>query len=1407
MNDQHQVRKLSLAVLALAALLFLVWIGSNFKLLTGDQNGTIRFVMSTVFALLILFRSAISNDQHDTAWRVADGGMLQPAVPTRSSERSIVPSAIVAVVGAIAAISGIVFTVHQFEWLGIILILYGCLSWGLPSRFSRDIPLALLLLYWIHPLPNQLFAPLQFVMQKFSVLISEWLLHMLNIPVWADGLILKTGLAEFEVPQWCSGMRTATTVLLLSLGLGILMRCKWYECAVLAVAGLTQALLVNVIRISAMVTLAPKMGPGSGVDFLHDSTGVVMSFCVVLVSIEVFAIRSRRRKRAVVSQEIDPEHMKSVFNHPPFWHVIFTNKTAIFFILLILSLAAGLAFKSRSHHRADMLKPVAIDLRDSRKPSDMSDAIRLADIIHGLVPNDSDWSMMRTRMLLMHRSFDTVLHNLDDMAIGAVPMETEKKILRAYAMMGLDRPEDAAALIHSLPEQMRTNDPRVAMILAEMAFRGDQPDKVCKHIMLAMKWIPNTPRIRALYPYLRSRKRWTTIVKSDARVPYQHPMHALSACEAYMNFNDTPAVAGLTMQALEKWPDDPRILIPLFFMATRRTEGVWEDRFAIHLRKCAGLMTNADGLYNLFDKCFNLGRPDLAWTLVNRISALEPKSPYVPMAGAIYGERWFSFRRRFLGLTPSLSSPSIDLKPFYTVGMSFPAWQNVRTNIPFRDTLSLEDTVPHRKALLADALAKFKTYDTDSRMSLPMRRQYVMALEIDDDLETGQDQLNKIAAQLANGDKTKQMALSEIYERDGKWLEVYETLRDYLPPDAKPGEYWETQTHLAPLLRLCRAEIQLGLGLKAVYTAEEAVRLYPNSIRAADLLSVSLLRHGAPEKALQILSRPRPFQKDRFALLEAEALFMTKRFKEMDRFCKTLFIQPVDVPRNALQPLFLPPAELSLIWHHVYTPSKASLAKNAQTLKGNIDSAEANPFFRKFISLWLDEHREAAVNESATLKERIDTWSIIGRNRFEKAASLNNLTILLCHRNEIEDATTVADAAATLFPESPALWHVLISLSKADPNIVRRARVACPHDADIWLADLVLSARAGKLATMLKSSDLESFSSATLTRASEHLFRIGHKKEAAKIARQATSRARGLLPAYAIGLQCALNEADRTWALFCTRMAIEHSLDPAPFFFSTLVKLKTSGGKPDTDKEMIYALQQLRSAEPKNPLWPHVLGYVRFSRGGGNVVDAMEQMLEALEQGSNDPAIYMIASSCSRQIGNIDKAIELLKRGRAEHPQNIDLLNDLIYALSLSEKGVDEAITLLPSLEIHAKKDLTRRDTVAVTYMKAGQLEKAKKLLSGILAEADANTASWFRAHLHLADIALQQDETSKAEMLLKTILQNSRGISNEDIVAANRLRELIESRKHPAPSAGSDVKLREETGGERLKDETEHQN
>ena len=42
----------------------------------------------------------------------------------------------------------------------------------------------------------------------------------------------------------------------------------------------------------------------------------------------------------------------------------------------------------------------------------------------------------------------------------------------------------------------------------------------------------------------------------------------------------------LARKAVDEWPRDPRLLVPLFYLAGKRPDEGWERRYALHLRRC-----------------------------------------------------------------------------------------------------------------------------------------------------------------------------------------------------------------------------------------------------------------------------------------------------------------------------------------------------------------------------------------------------------------------------------------------------------------------------------------------------------------------------------------------------------------------------------------------------------------------------------------------------------------------------------------------------------------------------------------------------------------------------------------------------------------------------------------------------
>ncbi len=1378
MNKERGSSPLRLCLAALTVAVLLLWIGLHASILFTSQHGTVRCVLTSLFAVLILLRPKPKTDAVKTTW---------PLMP-----------AIAAAVGLLCIITGLVFPIRQLEWIGLLLVVFGGLAWSLPSAFARDLRLALFVLYWANPLPSQWFGALQVWMQIASVEGSEWLLHMLNVRVWADGLILRTGLQLFEVPAWCSGMRTATTVFILSLALGILRRLRWYETIVLIVWSLFHALILNILRISAMVVFAPKSSSETGIEFLHDTAGLIVIAGVLVVYFEMLYLERRRRRRQQFRDELNQEQMDALSEFPPFWHALNQNRAKVAWVLVLAASAVALGYRSRPYHRAMMLKDVAIMLRDQ---GDLKQARRSASIVSSMIPGDIGWRFTAIRLQLISGHHERVISELESLTDLDTAHLTQKRVLMAYALMSLGRIDEATEIVELLPEDVRERDPRVAMILAEMALRGGDTAGVSVHVVTAAGWAPNVGRIRNLYPYLRIHRQWKAMSGSDIEIPYNNPVQALSILEAYMNLNRAPKVADITLQAITRWPRDIRILEPLFFMAVKRGGGEWEDRFSQHLLRTLTVHDNPDQLYETLYKCFALSRPDLAWAIYRRIRTIDPTHPSLAMSVAKYGHKWFAFRKRRLGIPSGTAAETLDLKPFFLLAQWFPEWQRVAANIPHGDTLAVSDTTPPRKRFLAESIRDFEPREQRGELSLDMQYLYALALEMSGRIDLARQQLESIVERDPDEKESARIVLSEMCERKGDWISVYETLRTYLepreteadtptpeeieltwPPDNLPRAA-ATIIHLNPLLRLIKAQLELRLGLAAVHTAREAVRLYPYSPRATELHATALFALGQPEEALHVLDQPRVRELRDLDVQETRALFETERYNELKAFSRQMLLPQIRIPVGTVQHTALPPAELAVLWHRVAIPSEAQFAENAAHLRGNLSTA--SPGLRKLLELWLEAYDNHCSGDLADPQR----WIACTRDSMEHATALNQLTLLLCREERYTEAETAARKAVTAMPSIPMLWQILISLSGVDADVVARARQACPDDAELWLAELVMRAHPTVGTEMHEATRQEldawiaktvtdaldaKFPPATLTRAGEFLWRGNYRDETVLIARDLAEHARGLLPSYILAMRAALHERDNALALLCTEKAIAAALRPLPELYETLVSIKASDGEIDTDPDMVNALRNLRKSDPDNPIWPQMLGYIRFRRGGWEIIDAMFEMNVAIAGGATNRAPYLIASEVSRLLQNYDRAADVLTQGLTHSPGHPSLLNNLAFTLSHDAKRIAEALELVPQLRQLAEDNPHIRDTLAVVYLRAGKLDDAQRTIAEILCKADPGSPLWFRANMHLAEIAWKRGKPREARMQLEGLLKSGKHVPDEDILAANSLLAVV---------------------------------
>jgi len=1275
--------------------------------------------------------------------------------------------------GVSLIVLGLAMHCHTVSWLGLLLLYLLALEWALPGRAPRDLLVSLLLLAMVHPLPPAVHYALIGAMQRAAILGSQWLMHVLDVRVWADGTLLRTGEHVYEVPPAAGGAMAAGVAVVLGLGLTALYRGRWVQCVLLTFTGLVEALILNVCALSATVGLIREGGDHFRA-VLDKSPAVVTLGAALLVSLNMGLWLHRRRRRRERREEVVAGVSALPFRQPHFWHVMVTWGWGVPAAAALVVLGAGLVHRSRPAWRVPIVKDVAVQLR---KAGHLEAAQRAADAVRKQVPADEIWALEVARLLALRGRYERALSVLSPAGTQLGSHSVERNVLRAYSLYALGRLPEAFRALEHLPPLLRASDPRVPMMMARLAFLADEPDQVAENVLVAAREGANVTWMRSLYPYLRQHRKWRAIADSHAKgTPLGDPAEAFAAIEACMNLDRAPDVAELTRGAAKTWPEDPRLLEPLFYMTCRYGATEWEDTFSRHISATVPHINAPEELLRLVRQCFQLQRPDLAWLVHRRLHELDPEHPVLWMNGARYGFCWFVFRTESLVLSPVVPGETLDLRPFFIVGLAVKRWHRALAMVPMGRQLCAADTRDVRKRYLERALTEFAHRDERDRLSLEMQYEYVGALDVADRLDEARERLRRIALGHDEERCKCRLALSEMYERRTDWQNVYEALRGYssLP---EPG--------LSGMLRLCRAELGLGLGLAAVHTARATVQRFPASTRAVSMLARTLLVHDTSEEALFALQRLDAIRDPEFDTLEADALIRTQRYNEIPGFLWAARGGSPLGPGEERQDYLLAPAEATLEWSASSLPSEEDFTRHANALQSRLADT-VSPFLRRLSRLWLDAFRHGCTERRADPAP----WLDIGRTSAEEAVALNQLALLLCREDKLVDARNIAGRAVKLFPQSPLLWRLLIKLSAVDEEVIKAARRSCPDDPEIWLAELVLRTRPPEQRTgagaawVLEQVKLavanRSFSPDTMARAGDYLLRIGMMEPAVLAARDASSRGRGLLPICLLALKCSLVQADKDWALESAKQAIAASVHPHPYFYTKIVELKSQGGVIETDEDMLEALKKLRNEDPKNPMWARLLGVVRFRRGSLEVVDAVSQMKAALDAGSTDRTAYLVGAEAARFLDNFRQASDFLREGRRQHPQDLAMLNNLAYTLSSFPEGAAEAQQLLPELLGPAESNLHVLDTITAIYVRSGQLSLAEKSLYKILSRAEKQSAAWFRAMMQLAQVNLGRGNALRAQMILDEALQDPRQAPEEDIRAARALLERAESEIHP---------------------------
>jgi exosortase len=148
------------------------------------------------------------------------------------------------------------------------------LHWWLPFvLLALSIPIPEVVL-------NSVALPLQFTASRIGAALLEWR----HIPVMLTGNVIRIPGQELFVAEACSGLRSLTALLSLSVLLGAMFLRYWPIRIVLLLLAIPIAVIINGVRIFVTGFLVLFISPEMGEGFMHTSEGMVMFGAAFLVT-------------------------------------------------------------------------------------------------------------------------------------------------------------------------------------------------------------------------------------------------------------------------------------------------------------------------------------------------------------------------------------------------------------------------------------------------------------------------------------------------------------------------------------------------------------------------------------------------------------------------------------------------------------------------------------------------------------------------------------------------------------------------------------------------------------------------------------------------------------------------------------------------------------------------------------------------------------------------------------------------------------------------------------------------------------------------------------------------------------------------------------------------------------------
>ena len=175
----------------------------------------------------------------------------------------------------------------------MVFSLMGLVLFTLGKKNFKQLLFPLLFLLFMVPIPDSILIEVGLPLQLIASDISALVLRTLSIPVYQEGNMLYFAQTQLEVAEACSGIRSISALVMLSVIFCHVLRHSWWKKSILLLSTVPLGMLLNIIRVSSIGLLAHFFGANVARGFLHEFSGIAIFITAFIVLYLEFSLVSR----------------------------------------------------------------------------------------------------------------------------------------------------------------------------------------------------------------------------------------------------------------------------------------------------------------------------------------------------------------------------------------------------------------------------------------------------------------------------------------------------------------------------------------------------------------------------------------------------------------------------------------------------------------------------------------------------------------------------------------------------------------------------------------------------------------------------------------------------------------------------------------------------------------------------------------------------------------------------------------------------------------------------------------------------------------------------------------------------------------------------------------------------------